>query len=421
MSLPRTPLRHRTVLAAGLAVLALSLAACGPRSATPTASATAGPGSTTAPTATTTPAPASTPGSTGPDGVPPVIRADSCRLRVDAMTPAERAGQLVMVGHQVGEDPAATAALVKRQDLGSVILMGTSKAGVTSVRQMTDAIRAGAGRDGLVVAVDQEGGQVRRLSGTGFTAMPSAADQGKLSTTRLADDARTWGKELHRAGIDVDLAPVADVVPADRVAVNEPIARYGRGFGSDPAAVSGSVRAFVSGLRSGGTGTAVKHFPGLGQVVGNTDFATGVTDDRTVRHDPLLAPFGAAIGAGTDMVMISSARYTRIDAQQPALWSPVVIGQMLRGDLGWHGVVVSDDLGVAAQVQSVAPGERAVRFVRAGGDIAITVDPTLADDMVTGLADTAAHDPAFDRQVRDSALRVLEMKAGRGLAGCSAG
>ena len=357
------------------------------------------------------------------DGLSQVIPASSCRFRVDAMTPRQRAGQLVMVGHQVGQPTAATGRLVAAQDIGSVILMGNTSMGVDGVRAMTDALRSAvdAGTDGLVIAVDQEGGQVRRLAGDGFTPMPSAADQGRMAPGELTEAARTWGTELRKAGVDVDLAPVADVVPPDRVAVNEPVAKWGRGFGSDPQAVSADVAAFVTGLRDGGTGTAVKHFPGLGQVVGNTDFATGVTDDRTVRQDPLLQPCRAGIQAGTDMVMISSATYTRIDAEHPAIWSATVIDGMLRGDLGWQGVVVSDDLGVAAQVQSVDPGERAVRFVNAGGDIAITVDPALADDMVTGLVEAAQQDPAVDVRVRAAALRVLDLKAARGLAGCAAG
>ncbi len=402
-----TRVRHPGRLApAGLALVALSLtvSACAPTDRT------AGPSPTATQAATTASGTPATP-------------AGSCEVRVDRMTPAERAGQLVMVGHQNGEDPAATRTLVERHDLGSVILMGNSTAGVDQVRQMTDDLRPDeeTGRNGVLIAVDQEGGQVRRLSGPGFTAMPSARDQGRMASEDLGAAAQTWGEDLHRAGVDIDLAPVADVVPPDLVDVNEPVAKWGRGFGSDPDAVSTSVTAFVTGLREGGTGTAVKHFPGLGQVVGNTDFASGVTDERTTRDDPLLQPFAAGIAAGTDMVMISSANYPRIDPERAAIWSPTVITGMLRGDLGWQGVVVSDDLGVAAQVQSVAPGERAVRFIDAGGDIAITVDPALAGDMVDGIVERAEQDPAFDAKVRAAAGRVIDLKASRGLADCSLG
>lgn len=396
----------RPVLPAALAVLALGLASCAPN---PGAAPTPGP---------------STPRAVGSASATVSATAaatDSCRLRVEQMDPGERAGQLLMVGHHMGEDPAVTGRLVAEHHLGSVILMGTTDIGVAGVRTMTDQLRASGDTDpdGLLVAVDQEGGQVLRLSGKGFTPMPSAADQGKLSAPDLTAAAKAWGVELREAGVDVTLAPVADVVPADRVDVNQPVARWGRGFGSDTAAVAAHVAAFVTGMREGGTGTAVKHFPGLGQVVGNTDFATGVTDDRTVRHDPLLAPFAAGIAAGTDMVMVSLASYPQIDPERPASWSPVVIEDMLRTDLGWQGVVVSDDFGVAEQVQDVAPAQRVVRFVEAGGDLAITVDPALAGEMASGLVAAAEQDPALEARVRAAAERVLELKAQRGLAECA--
>lgn len=412
----RSPLR-RALLSVGLAVAAIGLASCaGSTGPSPTAVPTPS-GPTTAGSAS-----ASVPASpSGAPAVPSVLPADSCRLAVDAMTPAQQAGQLVMVGYDLRNDNTPAAGeLLRSQRLGGVLLMNTTDGGVTQVRSVTDALRRAAGTDtpGLLIAADQEGGQVKRLSGPGFATMPSAAEQGRMSTATLAASARQWGADLHRAGVDVDLAPVADVVPPDLASVNQPIARYGRGFGHDPATVSSHVAAFVTGMRDGGTATAVKHFPGLGQVVGNTDVTNDVTDTRTTRHDPLLAPFAAGIGAGTDMVMVSSARYTRIDPTHPALWSSVVIEDMLRGDLGWQGVVISDDLGVAAQVASVPAGERAVRFVDAGGDIAVTVDPKLADDMAGALADRAGADPAFAAKVRAATVRVLDLKAHRHLASC---
>jgi len=414
------PVIRRTLLPLGLALAALGLTACGGIGGRPAGPLTPTGSPSPGPTAATSGSPSPVP-SGGVLSVPSVLPADSCRLAVDAMTPAEQAGQLVMVGYDLkGDTTSGTGKLIASQHLGSVLLMNTTTGGVTGVRAVTDALRAAAGSDGagLFIAVDQEGGQVKRLSGSGFASMPSAAEQGRMATDALTGSARRWGQDLHSAGVDIDLAPVADVVPPDLVSVNQPIARYDRGFGTDTTAVGAHVTAFVTGMRAGGTGTAVKHFPGLGQVVGNTDVTADVTDTRTTRHDALLRPFADGISAGTDMVMVSSARYTRIDPDHPAVWSSVVIKDMLRGDLGWQGVVVSDDLGVAAQVSSVPAGERAVRFIEAGGDIAVTVDPALADDMVSAIADRARSDPAFAATVRASALRVLDLKAERQRAHC---
>jgi len=113
--------------------------------------------------------------------------------------------------------------------------------------------------------------------------------------------------------------------------------------------------------------TAGKHSPGLGRVAGNTDTTSGVTDTVTTRSDAYLQPFAAAVQAGMPMLMTSSAYYSRIDPQQPAAFSSTVIDGMVRGDLGFRGVVVSDDLANARQVAAWAPGDRAVLFLRAGG------------------------------------------------------
>jgi beta-N-acetylhexosaminidase len=117
-------------------------------------------------------------------------------------------------------------------------------------------------------------------------------------------------------------------------------------------------------------------------------------------------------------VMVSSAFYTRIDPDHRAADSPMVIGQMLRGDLGFGGVVISDDLAAAA-MEDLSPAERALKFVGAGGDLLIVGDPRLAGPMVAALRERASDDDAFAEQVQQSAARVVSLKARRGLASCA--
>ncbi|TXH71704.1 MAG: glycoside hydrolase family 3 protein, partial [Lysobacteraceae bacterium] len=132
-----------------------------------------------------------------------------------------------------------------------------------------------------------------------------------------------------------DLAPVMDTVPSKRAAKhNPPIGRYDRQFGYTPRVVARHGVAFLRGLADGGVVPTVKHFPGLGRVRANTDVRAGVTDHVTTRHDAYLAPFRAAIDAGAPVVMMSTAYYERLDPENPAAFSPFVIGTMLRGDLG---------------------------------------------------------------------------------------
>jgi beta-N-acetylhexosaminidase len=253
------------------------------------------------------------------------------------------------------------------------------------------------------------------LNGAGFSPIPSATSQGRLSPADLRARARTWGGQLKAAGVAVDLAPVADTVPAG--AANPPIGDFNRQYGSDPATVATHAAAFAAGLADAGVEPTAKHFPGLGRVTGNTDVTSGVTDRVTTRTDPYLGPFRAVIRTDDPFVMISSAIYSRIDPTQPAAFSPTVITGLLRHDLGFAGVVVSDDLGAARQVSAVPAGERAVRFVAAGGDLVLTVSPDTLPAMFFALYDRAYRDPAFRAQVDRSAARILLEKQRLGVRG----
>jgi len=304
--------------------------------------------------------------------------------------------------------------------VGSVIFLGNSHAGVASVRRLTRSVRAATPTPhniATMLTVDQEGGLIQRLRGPGFSTMPSAVRQAQLTNTQLARDARVWGLQLKAAGIDADLAPVADVVAANFTSLNQPIGVLRRGYGPSPFVVARKVGAFARGMDKAGIATAVKHFPGLGRVRGNTDFVAHVVDSTTTRHDVALQGFQGAIAAKVDMVMVSTAYYARIDAARRAAFSPIVIGGMLRQDLGFNGVVISDDLSAKA-VQDLKPSQRALRFLEAGGDLIIAGNPISAPYMLSGIIAEATRDPAFAAMLTTKATRVLTMKARRGLVHC---
>lgn len=303
---------------------------------------------------------------------------------------------------------------------GSVILLQTSTAGRAAVHRLTDRVRGAAPSPRGVqtmLAVDQEGGLVQRLRGPGFDRIPSARRQADLSDDRLRGEANSWGRQLRQAGVDANLAPVADVVPRAMTSSNQPIGALGRGYGPDPQVVAAKDSAFVRGMDQAGVATAVKHFPGLGRVRGNTDVVRHVVDQSTTRHDVALAGFRAGVSEGVDMVMVSSATYARIDPDHRAAFSTTVIETMLRGDLGFSGVVISDDLAARA-MQDLTPAQRALRFLGAGGDLAIVGNPALARSMVKGVLAKAKGDPTFAAQVLRKATRVVAMKSARGLADC---
>jgi beta-N-acetylhexosaminidase len=177
--------------------------------------------------------------------------------------------------------------------------------------------------------------------------------------------------------------------------------------------------AFVRGMRAGGVAPTVKHFPGLGRVTNNTDTSSaGITDRTTGPADPYLEPFRAAIAAAAPMVMVSSARYPRLDAHNAAMFSRPIITGLLRGHLGFRGVVITDDVGASDSVASLPVGQRATRFIAAGGDIVLTAVAGQAGTMIDSIAAEQAQNPAFGAQVTVATGHVLDLKAHLGLVRC---
>ncbi len=337
------------------------------------------------------------------------------------LTPAEQVGQLLMVAVSSTGLGGSERDTLAESRAGSAILLGNSTAGAAATRRVVGDVRDSTRRPGgirTLLAVDQEGGGVQRLRGPGFTEIPSAEQQAERSDVRLTRDAERWGRELTDAGLDANLAPVADVVPADLGDGNAPIGALQRGYGSDPGTVAAKASAFVRGMNRAGVATAVKHFPGLGRVRGNTDFARRVVDRQTTRDGAQVAAYRSVIEARVDMVMVSSAYYERIDPRRRAAFSPVVLTDLLREDLGFSGVVISDDLAAAAMAD-VDPEQRALRFLGAGGDLMIIGDAGLVDRMAQAVRERMASDARFAERVRQSATRVVAMKARRGLVECA--
>lgn len=384
----------------------------------PSPTAQTGPTSTgPSPVGPSSPASGPPAASSTPSSSPRPVR---CAGLASSLSLRNQVGQLMMVAVSSGGVSAGAATAIDDSRAGSVLLLGNTTAGADRVSAVIDQARRAARTPAdinTLVAADQEGGQVQRLQGKGFDRIPSAQQQAQVSAAELRRDAARWGRQLKRVGVDADLAPVADVVPRNLQNRNQPIGVLRRGYGSDPTRVAGHLSAFVQGMDDADVATSVKHFPGLGRVLGNTDVSADVVDGTTSRRDAYLEPFAAGIDAGTDMVMVSSATYSRIDDSRRAAFSPTVITGMLRGDLGFAGVVLSDDLAAVA-MQDVRPGQRLVRFVRAGGDLAIVGDPSLAATMADALVDAARDDPALARTVEAATVRVLQLKDRRGLADC---
>ena len=397
----------RTLVAGGTVVLAL--AACGGSS----------------PEAAPTAASSGEPTPTSPSPRPSVDPTTACLENTLAeMDEDQRIGQLLMVGFDTNAPQDALDELVGSEHVGNVIYLGGWD-GAEKVRSTYEHLQGLVTPDatagiGLMIAADQEGGEVHQLRGEGFTWPPSALQQGQMEPATLTEDATGWAEELAAVGVNVNLAPVADTVPESLGTGNGPIGQYGRQYGFTPETVSPAVVAFTEGMLAGGIEPTVKHFPGLGRIRNNTDFFdNGITDEEADADDPYLEPFQAGIDAGAGLVMVGSAFYPQLDPGVPAMFSEEIVTGLLRDDMEYDGVVITDDVNAKA-VQPTPVAERGVEVLRAGGDIVLTGDASLALPMIEAIRTQAAADAAFAEMVDVSVERVLLLKHRMGLLPCTA-
>jgi beta-N-acetylhexosaminidase len=341
------------------------------------------------------------------------------------MTEAQRVGQLFLVGIAGDQPVPVIASAVQTYHFGSLLFGADSDAGVAATREQTAAIQSlvsvrTTGGVRFFIAANQEGGTVQALTGPGFATMPAALVQGELTPATVRQLALDWGQELRSAGVNLDLAPVMDVVPAATAAQNQPIGALQREYGYDAQTVAEHGVAFIQGMRQAGVATTVKHFPGLGRVIGNTDFTADVVDTVTTADAADLASYQAGIDAGTPFVMVSLATYMRIDPDHLAVFSDRIVRGILRGQLRFRGAIMSDDLGEAAAVASVPPATRAVSFLNAGGDMITSQTLGPAEEMDAAVLAKAEASPSFRAEVRSAVLYVLSAKQAFGLLPCSA-
>ena len=391
--------RRRPRLAVALPVVVLALTACGGGgTAAPQAS------SSSATQTSAAPGPAAP---TGPDA--------QVATALAGLDRRAQIAQLIVAG--VRPEDLGSSDELAGSGVGGIFLAGRPEVSAPELAATTAAWQSSTAGPDLWLAADQEGGSVQTLKGPGFSRLPTAVQQGDLPPADLATLADGLGAELHAAGLNLNLAPVVDVVPAGTEAGNEPIGYYDRQYGSTGPEVVAAAGTVVDRLSAAGVTTTLKHFPGLGRVRGNTDTRADVSDTVTTSDDEQVTAFADTLTRTTarPFVMMSSATYTRIDPAGPAAFSPVVVSDLLRERLGFDGVVISDDLGDARAVSDVPVGERAVRFLRAGGTLVLTVDPSLVTPMIDAVLSRSDADPAFAAVVDDAVRTALLAKAHAGL------
>lgn len=293
--------------------------------------------------------------------------------------------------------------------LGGVVLFAWNVEGRERLRRLTDALRAE--RPEVVVCVDEEGGDVTRLDVDGGSPYPGNLALGAVDDVALTQEvARAMGADLRAVGVDLDLAPVADVNtnPAN------PIVGV-RAFGGAPELVSRHVAAFVTGLQAAGVAACAKHYPGHGDTSEDSHLGlptVGATLESLRRVE--LQPFRAAIAAGVHAIMTAHIRVEAVD-DAPATISRLLLHDLLRGELGFAGLVITDALEMRAISATVGVTEGAVLALAAGAD-ALCLGHDLAGEDVAAvraaLVAAVRSDRLPEERLAEAADRVGAVLAG---------
>lgn len=345
-----------------------------------------------------------------------------CLAPASAQSLEQMAGQMIIVGFQ-GDDAGdksvkALAAELAAGTLGGVMYLKPNVKSLDDVKAM-NALFRGADPDlPPFITLDQEGGLVERLTkSVGFTELPSASDIAKANTPGEAEAIYAkMARAVAGLGFTVNFGPVADLaINPD----NQVITKYGRAFGKDAARVAGYDAAFIRAHHAAGLLTALKHFPGHGS--STADSHEGFVDISKTWSPGELGPYRTLIGEGmVDFVMVGHLfhkDYAGAGALKvPASLSPEWIGGVLRGELGFDGAVISDDLEMGAIREHFDLTDTVRRAVMAGVDVLLFSNTSryhagLADEVRAILVNEAEADPAFRARVEESYGRIAALKA----------
>lgn len=298
-------------------------------------------------------------------------------------TLARRAGELLVCGFE-GTEPSAEILELIREGLGGVILYHKNCVDAAQVLQLTNRLQAAAQAAGharpLLIAVDQEQGRVARIV-EGVTLFPAMGAIARAGDPELIGRvAEAVSRELLALGVNWNLAPVADVLSVPDCPVGD------RSFGSEPNLVSVMVAAYVRGAARAGILTSAKHFPGHGATAKDSHVATPtIGRSRGELENCDLPPFRAAIAAGVASVMTTHITFPSLDPGFPATLSRTILHDLLRGELGFAGAVISDDLEMAGISLNLPLEHGAIAALLAGCDILIVSRMLLAQRDLPGL------------------------------------
>ncbi len=329
-----------------------------------------------------------------------------------AVSAEVQVGQRLMVAMTGLTPDAGILARIRAGQVGGIILFGFNIVDASQVRALTAALQAAAAAGGqptLLIATDQEGGAIKRVPWIPPTlSPPRIGATGDVGVAR--EQGRQTGSALLDLGINMDLAPVADL-PFSTASF---LYRQGRTFAFDPDLNAGLVAAFADGLAAAGVLAVLKHFPGLGYAQHDTDSTVVSLNLTRAGMAPGLLPYQRT--TRLPVVMLSNAVYTASDPANAAGWSPAIIGGILRGDLAFSGVTMTDSLTGAAASRRTTEAVLAVRAAAAGSDLvlvngsaasSVAVHDALLQAARAGTIPVASLRASYDRIVALKALLAV--------------
>lgn len=294
----------------------------------------------------------------------------------ETITLEQKIGAMLMVGFHGIEAPTQSQICqdIRRYHLGGVILFDYNPvdktkpkniANKTQLANLTKQLQSCTHDGKLLIAVDQEGGKVQRLKAQyGFYGQfPEASKVAKMDKHQIKQTYTTMSQELQSVGINYDLAPVVDL---DINPKNQVIHGLGRSFGKDPQTVAQYASAFIDAMHSHGVLTSLKHFPGHGSSLGDTH--KGFVDVTQLWNKVELEPY-QLLKEKADTVMVAHVFNQKIDSEYPASLSFQTITRLLRGEIGYQGVVITDDLQMGAITQKYGLKNTLKLAINAGDDI----------------------------------------------------
>ena len=314
-------------------------------------------------------------------------------------------GQLILVRMEGPTPSARFLGRVGSGEIGGVVLFGDNfgSAGPGALVRRLQRAAAEGGQPPLLIAIDQEGGVVQRLPGA-----PSLAPRQMTNATIAKTQGLATARNLKSYGINVDLAPVLDVGRGRFITE--------RTFASTPKLVSVRGLAFARGLSHGGVVATGKHFPGLGYAKSNTDRTSTIIRATASQLTADLLPYRNATSHGLKVVMVSTAVYPSLGAKIPAVCSPRIVEHLLREQLGFDGVVITDALDTKAVTDYFPVSDAAVRAIGAGVDIVLAAGGTsrfadrASDAAYRAIVDATTNGTLSHQRVREAYARVLELK-----------